>query len=93
MCRGLLGVNSSVQLRQNRKDALKEADVIVLAGKKPQKSFRLDQAFTSSRHRMRLSSRLWQGAVESRKSDLDQPKQTANAKGLLFLSIAHFAAQ
>jgi acetolactate synthase-like protein len=32
MCRGLLGSNSNVQLRQNRKDALKEADVVILAG-------------------------------------------------------------
>lgn len=32
MCRGLLGKESPVQLRQNRKDALKEADVVILAG-------------------------------------------------------------
>jgi len=32
MCRGLLGKDSNVQLRQNRKDALKEADVVILAG-------------------------------------------------------------
>ncbi|KAI6181206.1 2-hydroxyacyl-CoA lyase 2 [Aphelenchoides besseyi] len=32
MCRGLLGADSPVQLRQNRKDALREADVIILAG-------------------------------------------------------------
>ncbi|CAD5220386.1 unnamed protein product [Bursaphelenchus okinawaensis] len=32
MCRGLLGRSSQIQFRQNRRDALKEADVVVLAG-------------------------------------------------------------
>ncbi|CAK5080127.1 unnamed protein product [Meloidogyne enterolobii] len=32
MSRGLLGANSSLQMRQNRKIAIKEADVILLAG-------------------------------------------------------------
>ena len=32
MARGLLGRNSAIQLRQCRKDALKEADVVILAG-------------------------------------------------------------
>lgn len=32
MGRGLLGVNNSYNMRQNRKDALKEADVVILAG-------------------------------------------------------------
>jgi len=32
MCRGLLGSNSSLQMRQRRKEALKEADVVLLAG-------------------------------------------------------------
>lgn len=32
MTRGLLGRNSSIQARQKRRDALKEADVVVLAG-------------------------------------------------------------
>jgi len=32
MARGLLGQNSEIQFRQCRKDALKEADVVILAG-------------------------------------------------------------
>jgi len=32
MSRGLLGANSPLQMRQNRKIAIKEADVILLAG-------------------------------------------------------------
>lgn len=32
MCRGLLGKDSPIHIRQNRRDALKEADVVVLAG-------------------------------------------------------------
>ena len=32
MTRGLLGKNSSIHIRQRRKDALKEADVVILAG-------------------------------------------------------------
>ncbi|KAK0399260.1 hypothetical protein QR680_002965 [Steinernema hermaphroditum] len=32
MCRGLLGSNSPIQMKQNRRDALKEADVVILAG-------------------------------------------------------------
>ncbi len=32
MARGLLGKSSSIQMRQCRKDALKEADVVVLVG-------------------------------------------------------------
>lgn len=32
MARGLLGKNSSIQMRHNRKDALKKADVVILAG-------------------------------------------------------------
>ena len=32
MARGLLGRNSSIQFRQCRRDALKEADVVILAG-------------------------------------------------------------
>ena len=32
MSRGLLGVNSNLQMRQNRKEALKDADVVILAG-------------------------------------------------------------
>lgn len=32
MSRGLLGRNSPFQFRQCRKDALKEADVVILAG-------------------------------------------------------------
>jgi len=32
MARGLLGQNSDIQLRHCRKEALKEADVVVLAG-------------------------------------------------------------
>uniref|UniRef100_A0A7E4UPP9 2-hydroxyacyl-CoA lyase 2 n=1 Tax=Panagrellus redivivus TaxID=6233 RepID=A0A7E4UPP9_PANRE len=32
MSRGLLGKKSSIQMRQNRKDALKDADVVILAG-------------------------------------------------------------
>ena len=33
MARGLLGKSSEIQLRQCRKDALKEADLVVLIGK------------------------------------------------------------
>lgn len=32
MARGLLGKNSPIQFRHCRKDALKEADVVILAG-------------------------------------------------------------
>ena len=32
MSRGLLGRNSPIQIRQRRRDALKEADLIILAG-------------------------------------------------------------
>jgi acetolactate synthase-like protein len=32
MSRGLLGATSDIQMRQNRRDALKEADVVILAG-------------------------------------------------------------
>lgn len=32
MSRGLLGKNSPIQFRHCRKDALKEADVVILAG-------------------------------------------------------------
>jgi hypothetical protein len=32
MARGLLGRNSEIQMRHCRKDALKEADVVILAG-------------------------------------------------------------
>jgi len=32
MSRGLLGKASKIQMRQCRKDALKEADVVILAG-------------------------------------------------------------
>ena len=32
MARGLLGKNSSIQFRHCRKDALKEADVVILVG-------------------------------------------------------------
>ncbi|KAI1727602.1 thiamine pyrophosphate enzyme, central domain-containing protein [Ditylenchus destructor] len=39
MCRGLLGPKSDIQMRQNRKDALKDADVVILAGSVP--DFRL----------------------------------------------------
>jgi acetolactate synthase-like protein len=33
MARGMLGKNSPIHIRQRRRDALKEADVVVLAGK------------------------------------------------------------
>ena len=33
MARGLLGKNSPIHIRQRRRDALKEADVVILAGK------------------------------------------------------------
>lgn len=33
MSRGLLGPQSEIQMRQNRKEALKEADVVILAGR------------------------------------------------------------
>uniref|UniRef100_A0A1I7YDC2 2-hydroxyacyl-CoA lyase 2 n=1 Tax=Steinernema glaseri TaxID=37863 RepID=A0A1I7YDC2_9BILA len=32
MCRGLLGKDSPLQMRQNRRDALKECDLVILAG-------------------------------------------------------------
>lgn len=32
MARGLLGLNCDIQMRQNRKEALRDADVIILAG-------------------------------------------------------------
>ena len=32
MARGLLGKNSKLHIRQRRRDALKEADVVILAG-------------------------------------------------------------
>ncbi len=32
MSRGLLGKNSPIHIRQRRRDALKEADVVILAG-------------------------------------------------------------
>ncbi|XP_068601670.1 2-hydroxyacyl-CoA lyase 2 [Brachionichthys hirsutus] len=32
MSRGMLGINSPIHIRQNRRDALKEADVVLLAG-------------------------------------------------------------
>ena len=32
MSRGMLGKNSPIHIRQNRRDALKEADVVLLAG-------------------------------------------------------------
>jgi acetolactate synthase-like protein len=32
MARGLLGKNSEIQMKHCRKDALKEADVVILAG-------------------------------------------------------------
>ncbi|KAI6192104.1 2-hydroxyacyl-CoA lyase 2 [Aphelenchoides bicaudatus] len=40
MCRGLLGQSSQLQMRQNRRGALKEADVVILAGTVA--DFRLD---------------------------------------------------
>uniref|UniRef100_A0A1I7SBM5 IlvB-like protein n=1 Tax=Bursaphelenchus xylophilus TaxID=6326 RepID=A0A1I7SBM5_BURXY len=40
MCRGLLGLGSPIQLRQNRRGALKEADLVILAGTPA--DFRLD---------------------------------------------------
>uniref|UniRef100_A0A915DNG1 IlvB-like protein n=1 Tax=Ditylenchus dipsaci TaxID=166011 RepID=A0A915DNG1_9BILA len=40
MCRGLLGINSQIQLRHNRRDALKATDVVILAGTVA--DFRLD---------------------------------------------------
>ena len=33
MARGLLGRNSNLHIRQRRRDALKEADLVILAGK------------------------------------------------------------
>lgn len=33
MARGMLGRDSPIHIRQNRRDALKEADLVVLAGK------------------------------------------------------------
>lgn len=33
MARGMLGRNSPIHIRQNRRDALKEADLVILAGK------------------------------------------------------------
>ena len=33
MSRGMLGKDSPIHIRQNRRDALKEADLVVLAGK------------------------------------------------------------
>lgn len=33
MARGMLGKNSPIHIRQNRRDALKEADLVLLAGK------------------------------------------------------------
>lgn len=33
MARGLLGRDSAIQARQARRDALKEADLVILAGK------------------------------------------------------------
>lgn len=47
MARGLLGVNSEVQVRQDRKTALREADVIILAGTLV--DFRLDYGRSLSR--------------------------------------------
>jgi hypothetical protein len=32
MSRGLLGANSPIQMRQNRKQAIAQADVVILAG-------------------------------------------------------------
>lgn len=32
MARGMLGKNSPIHIRQNRRDALKEADLVLLAG-------------------------------------------------------------
>lgn len=32
MARGLLGKESPIQMRQNRKDAMRDADLIILAG-------------------------------------------------------------
>lgn len=32
MARGLLGRNSNLHIRQRRRDALKEADLVILAG-------------------------------------------------------------
>jgi len=35
MARGLLGRNSNLHIRQRRRDALKEADLVILAGMVP----------------------------------------------------------
>ena len=48
MTRGLLGRDSPIHIRQRRKDALKEADVVVLAGAIP--DFRLSYGRIFSRH-------------------------------------------
>jgi hypothetical protein len=38
MSRGMLGRNSPLHIRQQRRDALKEADLVILAGKGPSKN-------------------------------------------------------
>jgi acetolactate synthase-like protein len=40
MCRGLLGQKSPLQMRQNRRGALNEADLVIMAGTTA--DFRLD---------------------------------------------------
>lgn len=43
MSRGMLGKNSPIHIRQNRRDALKEADLVLLAGQTSDSSNTLTQ--------------------------------------------------
>ena len=79
MARGLLGKNSSLQQRHNRKLALKQADIIILAGVPC--DFRLDYG----RH---LSSKAKKIFINSDKTDLfknKSPDIAVNSNPALFL--------
>ncbi|KAH7700507.1 Protein T26C12.1, partial [Aphelenchoides avenae] len=60
MSRGLLGPHSDIQMRQNRKEALKEADVVILAGREVMHYDQLNMGF---RNGLRLPSLLRSGAI------------------------------
>ncbi len=68
MARGLLGTNSPVQLRHNRKNALKEADLVILAGVPA--DFRLDYGRHIGRAKLVSFNLSGLDLVKNRKPDL-----------------------
>lgn len=81
MSRGLLGAQSDIQMRQNRKEALKEADVVILAGAST-RCLCVYASLCPFRNGMRLPPVLRSSALVEVQSGCCQPKSVTACKGL-----------